>query len=86
MVKEGKSELTLCGFLSALSFGSSFEELANFLIDKIDVTVEITPRTAIELSQVSANRFAGLGPQAQEPNRADDYFDPLTARLRGELA
>jgi hypothetical protein len=37
MVDERKSELELSGLLSALSFGASFEELANFLIDRIDV-------------------------------------------------
>jgi hypothetical protein len=37
MVDERESELELSGLLSALSFGASFEELANFLIDRIDV-------------------------------------------------
>jgi hypothetical protein len=54
MVDERESELELSGLLSALSFGASFEELANFLIDKVDVPYAApscghTPPTAIRL-------------------------------------
>ena len=55
IVNENKSELGLLCFCSALSFGASFEELANFLIDQVDANVETVPRTAIELSGTSNN-------------------------------
>jgi len=87
MVKKCRSELGLSGFLSALSFVASFEELANCLIDKIDANVENTPRTAIELSLFSAKRPPVSRPtQAQVPGMAGDYFDILEARLKGGLS
>jgi hypothetical protein len=86
MLEDCKSELGLCGCLSALSFGASFEELANFLIDQIDVNVETTPRTAIALSSYSSKDTpAALRPAPRLTGKAADYFDVFEGRLTVEL-
>jgi hypothetical protein len=86
MLEDCKSELRLCGFLSALSFGASFEELANVLIDQIDVNVETTPRTVIALSSYSSKDTPpALRSAPPLTGKAADYFDVSEARLTVEL-
>jgi hypothetical protein len=72
MVDERESELELSGLLSALSFGASFEELANFLIDRIDVHYAApsrghTPPTALRLLSFP-ERLSALNRASRAPH------------------
>jgi hypothetical protein len=56
MANDRDSELDLSGLLSALSIGASFEELANFLIDKLDVS-QAAPSRGNTPPQLNGHRF-----------------------------
>jgi len=59
MMDECESELGLSGVLSALSFGASFEKVANFLIDKIDINEAAPSREKSRASTIERRRVGG---------------------------
>jgi hypothetical protein len=88
MVDERESELDLSCLLSALSFGASFEELANFLIDRIDVYYAApsrghAPPTALRLlsfpERLSALCYRALSDSPLGAHRGADGGGFLTA-------